>query len=48
MMDYEIGKLSIDTPEQVSIDFNVAGIGSRFMAVFVDNLIQAAIVAVAA
>jgi uncharacterized RDD family membrane protein YckC len=42
-MHYEIGKYSIDTPEQVAIEFNIAGIGSRFMAVLIDNFIQAAI-----
>jgi uncharacterized RDD family membrane protein YckC len=34
--------LSIDTPEQVSIRFPVAGIGSRFLAIFIDTLIQIA------
>ena len=33
-------KLTIDTPEQVHLEFMVAGIGSRFMAVFLDTLIQ--------
>jgi uncharacterized RDD family membrane protein YckC len=32
--------LSIDTPEQVALRFPVAGIGSRFLAVLVDTLIQ--------
>lgn len=36
-------KLTIDTPEQVHLEFMVAGIGSRFMALFLDTLIQAAI-----
>src|SRR3954447_16044608 len=40
-MSYEIGKFSIDTPEQVMLEFSVAGIGSRFLAVLVDSLIQA-------
>ena len=33
-------KLTIDTPEQVHLEFVLAGIGSRFMAVFLDMLIQ--------
>jgi uncharacterized RDD family membrane protein YckC len=33
-------KLIIDTPEQVHLEFTLAGIGSRFMAVFLDMLIQ--------
>jgi uncharacterized RDD family membrane protein YckC len=33
-------QLIINTPEQVSLEFHVAGIGSRFMALFVDSLIQ--------
>jgi uncharacterized RDD family membrane protein YckC len=32
--------LTIDTPEQVSIRFPVAGIGSRFLAVFADTVVQ--------
>ncbi len=36
-------KLIIDTPEQVHLEFLLAGIGSRFMAVFLDTLIEAAI-----
>jgi uncharacterized RDD family membrane protein YckC len=36
----EIGKFSIDTPEQVELDFHVAGIGSRAMAVLIDHLLQ--------
>ncbi len=35
-----IEKLTIDTPEQVDLEFPLAGIGSRFLAVFVDTLIQ--------
>ncbi|HET9182121.1 MAG TPA: RDD family protein [Candidatus Angelobacter sp.] len=37
-------KLIIDTPEQVHLEFLLAGIGSRFMAALLDSLIQAAIV----
>jgi uncharacterized RDD family membrane protein YckC len=33
-------QLTIDTPEQVSIRFPVAGLGSRFLAVLIDTLIQ--------
>jgi uncharacterized RDD family membrane protein YckC len=33
-------QLTIDTPEQVSLRFPVAGIGSRFLAVFADTLLQ--------
>jgi uncharacterized RDD family membrane protein YckC len=32
--------LTIDTPEQVALEFPLAGIGSRFLAIFFDNLIQ--------
>jgi len=34
-------KLIIDTPEQVHLEFTLAGIGSRFMAVCLDVLIEA-------
>jgi uncharacterized RDD family membrane protein YckC len=33
-------KLSIDTPEQVALDFSLASIGSRFLALAIDSLIQ--------
>lgn len=33
-------QLNIETPEQVELRFPVAGIGSRFLAVLVDSLIQ--------
>ncbi|HET9838615.1 MAG TPA: RDD family protein [Candidatus Angelobacter sp.] len=33
-------KLIIDTPEQVHLEFTLAGVGSRFMAVFLDILIE--------
>jgi uncharacterized RDD family membrane protein YckC len=36
-----LDKLSIDTPEQVALDFSLASIGSRFLALAVDSLIQA-------
>lgn len=37
-----LDKLSIDTPEQVALDFSIATIGSRFLALSIDTLIQAA------
>jgi uncharacterized RDD family membrane protein YckC len=33
-------KLTIETPEQTALDFAIAGIGSRFLALAVDTLIQ--------
>lgn len=33
-------KLTIDTPEQVHLEFTLADIGSRFMAIFADTVIQ--------
>ena len=33
-------KLTIDTPEQVHLEFVLAGLGSRFMALCLDTLIQ--------
>jgi len=33
-------QLNIDTPEQVELEFAVAGVGSRFVAVLIDHLIQ--------
>jgi uncharacterized RDD family membrane protein YckC len=39
-------KLIIETPEQTSIEFPLAGIGSRFLAVLIDSLIQGAVVLV--
>jgi len=33
-------QLNIDTPEQVELEFAVAGIGSRFVAVLIDHLVQ--------
>jgi uncharacterized RDD family membrane protein YckC len=33
-------QLNIDTPEQVELEFAVAGIGSRFVAVLIDHLIM--------
>ncbi|HEV7966779.1 MAG TPA: RDD family protein [Candidatus Acidoferrales bacterium] len=39
-------KLIIETPEQTSIEFPLAGIGSRFLAILIDSLIQGAVVIV--
>ena len=39
-------KLIIDTPEQVHLEFVLAGIGSRFMAIFLDVLIEIVLYAV--
>jgi uncharacterized RDD family membrane protein YckC len=39
-------KLTIETPEQTSLEFAVAGIGSRFLAMALDTLIQFACYAV--
>ncbi|HTW65976.1 MAG TPA: RDD family protein [Bryobacteraceae bacterium] len=36
-------KLTIETPEQMPLEFAVAGIGSRFLALAVDTLIQAGV-----
>jgi len=38
-----VDKLIIDTPEQVHLEFVLAGVGSRFMAALLDSLIEAAI-----
>jgi uncharacterized RDD family membrane protein YckC len=39
-------KLTIETPEQTSLEFAVAGIGSRFLAMAIDSLIQGAALAI--
>jgi len=36
-----IEKLTIDTPEQVDLEYPLAGLGSRFLGVLYDTLIQA-------
>jgi uncharacterized RDD family membrane protein YckC len=36
-------QLSIDTPEQVALEFPLAGVGSRFLALAIDMLLQIAI-----
>ena len=33
-------QLTIETPEQTSLEFAIAGIGSRFLAMAIDTLIQ--------
>jgi uncharacterized RDD family membrane protein YckC len=38
-----VDQLTIETPEQTSLDFSVAGIGSRFLALALDMLIQTAV-----
>lgn len=39
------GKLTIETPEQVDLEFTLASVGSRFLALALDSLIQAAAIA---
>lgn len=36
-------KLTIDTPEQIALEFAIAGAGSRFLAIAIDTLIQLAV-----
>jgi uncharacterized RDD family membrane protein YckC len=36
-------KLTIETPEQTALEFAVAGIGSRFLAILIDILIQSGV-----
>jgi uncharacterized RDD family membrane protein YckC len=38
-----VDKLTIDTPEQVHLEFALAGVGSRFMATLLDHGIQVAL-----
>jgi uncharacterized RDD family membrane protein YckC len=33
-------KLTIDTPEQIALEFAIAGAGSRFLAIAIDTLVQ--------
>jgi uncharacterized RDD family membrane protein YckC len=42
-----LDKLTIETPEQTQLDFPLAGIGSRFLALALDTLLQAAAIWVA-
>lgn len=37
-------QLNIETPEQVELRFPIAGIGSRFLAIFTDSVLQGAVV----
>ena len=39
-------KLTIDTPEQIALEFTLAGAGSRFLALAIDTLIQIAVLLV--
>jgi uncharacterized RDD family membrane protein YckC len=39
-------KLIIETPEQTSIEFPLAGIGSRFLAILIDSMIQGVVIIV--
>jgi uncharacterized RDD family membrane protein YckC len=41
-----LDRLDIDTPEQISLEFPLAGIGSRFLALTIDSLIQIGVVIV--
>jgi uncharacterized RDD family membrane protein YckC len=36
-------QFTIDTPEQVALSFPLAGLGSRFLAIFIDTLLQLAV-----
>jgi len=38
-----LDKLTIDTPEQIALEFQLASAGSRFFAIAIDTLIQGAI-----
>lgn len=37
---YSSDKLTIDTPEQVALEFHLAGVGSRFLAIAFDTCLQ--------
>lgn len=39
-------QLSIETPEQVALEFPLAGVGSRFLALAIDMLLQGAIMSI--
>lgn len=41
-------KLTIDTPEQIALEFPLAGAGSRFLALAIDSFVQIAVVLVLA
>ena len=36
-------KLTIETPEQIALEFAIAGAGSRFLAIAIDTLVQLAV-----
>jgi len=38
--DYDHDRIKVDTPEQISLEFPLAGIGSRFMGLALDTLLQ--------
>src|SRR5437764_1701521 len=46
IMAYADDKLIIDTPEQIPLEFNLAGVGSRGLALMFDTLILAVCYAV--
>ncbi len=37
---YSTDKITIETPEQITLEFALAGIGSRFLALTIDTLLQ--------
>jgi uncharacterized RDD family membrane protein YckC len=41
-------KLTIETPEQTALEFAIAGIGSRFLAIALDTLIQVSVLTIVA
>ena len=41
-------KLTIDTPEQIALEFPLAGVGSRFLALAIDTFVQLGVVLVLA
>ena len=41
-------KLTIDTPEQIALEFPLAGAGSRFLALAIDSFVQLAVVLILA
>jgi uncharacterized RDD family membrane protein YckC len=41
-------KLTIDTPEQIALEFPLAGAGSRFLALAIDSFVQVAVLLVLA
>jgi uncharacterized RDD family membrane protein YckC len=42
-----LDQVSIDTPEQIALELPLAGIGSRFLAITLDTLLQTAVVVAA-